>query len=315
MGLKAQSLRSGAVEDERREAAVIGRFLGLCLPEACRTLDEDPVGMVFCDLRLIDAAPTVRRIEGDLSVLIDGVRIALDTYCQRRPEHLSEHIVASVSRALAERRDRRIARLNKLRPEEVVTKVLGLVERNARYHAAMLLDHLTFGQLVRVLDILKTELRGKVSILRLGRDHEPQDGVLWLAWYAGRLCALEPGVREKLTEGALADHTFVLIREEGAPQRTDRRGDPLNLAGPMWVKHVNKLARISGRPEEGSISAVARSHNVSRDIVRRWKQKGVDLPEPFVDGNRVGIDFTVDDALHALEIVEGQKRGPQPKRS
>ncbi len=314
--LEAGARRSGALGDESRKASLVEKLLSLCLPEVCQALYGDPVGQVFCGLRLVvDTELRPIRIIGNLSILRDSMRSAFRSYSEQRPEHISEHVKISISNTLADERDKHIARLRKLPPEDVAATVLEMVKCDARYAATVILDHLTFRQLCLVLELLRIHLRGKVAGVWLGSEHEPKDGLLWLVWYAGRLCAVEPNVQQILTEDAKADHAFLLIREGPGAQLTSKDGSPLDLAGPMWVKQVEKLARTSGTPEQGTISAIARSQSVDRYVVRRWKKEGTDLPEPYLDGDQVGISFTVDDVLRSYEIAKGKKRGRKPKRT
>ena len=282
-----------------REEKIAEKLADLYFPVMCQVLQEND-GCVF--------QPAARPL------FLNSIYRAFETASksQDRVTPMHEYVKASAAEVFEEIKAEQKKWMQQREPSAILRLVLA---QPSRTKAAFLLDLLTFRQLCRVLELLKAGLRGKIAGLRLGSKHEPKDGLLWLIWYVGRLCAIEPAVRRLLTEDARADHTFLLIGEQLGSRQTNQDGNPLNLADPMWAKHVEKLARTSGRPEEGSISAIARSQGVDRYVVRRWKKEGIDLPEPYLEGVQVGINFTIDDILRSYEIAKGKKRGRKPKRS
>lgn len=317
--LKAETPRSGAYSDEKREDHVIAAFAEEYAQEIIEAVAGDPVGRVFCGLWIvIDGKQARVRVDGDLTAILEGVRRVLDSYAENRKKPAGEQAKAYVSETLTEFREQRIARVRELTPAELLSAVLKVPRPNA----AVILEHLTSEQQRDLLWLLQKRAGGKRLIFSpgdLSLEHEPDDGERWLMWYIARLIVTAPEVMGCFSDDSPRP-TIVVLGEGGRPNLTDTAGQPLNLAGPQLAHLFMTLANESNKyghqiKDPESVSRIARSLDVSRARVNRWLKE--DPPIELAPDGKGGVNIrsTLGDMLRSIEIAKGRKRGPRPKGS
>ena len=317
--LKAEAPRSGANSDEEREDHVIAAFAEEYAQEIIEAVGGDPVGRMFCGLRIVVNAKHERvRIEGDLTVVLEGVRRVLDSCAKNCKRLTDEQVKACVSATLAEFREKQIARVRERTPAELLPLVLNA----ARPMAAVILRHLTFEQRRDLLWLLQERAGGKRIIFSpddLTAEHEPDDRERWLIWYIVRLIVTDPRVKGRISDDSRR-LTIVVLGEGKQPNLTDTGGRSLNLAGPQLAHLFMTLAKESNKyghqiKDPESVSRVARSLGVSRAPVKRWLKEDAPLELASDGKGGVNVRFTLTDMMRSIEITRGRKRGPKPNGS
>jgi hypothetical protein len=168
--------------------------------------------------------------------------------------------------------------------------------------------------------MLVHERRGRRgAVVRLRLEQEPEDALLWLIWYLGRLHALEPAAKWAFTREGRPPQTFLLIdpSDESSPQPQNKRGEPINLAGPALVKVYDVLTGLPNNQIQASArsnSKLGLSFGVDRAVIKRWREhpEWEELEVDVVLDGEGGVYFTVDfeNHLRSVRIVSGKKRGP-----
>ena len=133
----------------------------------------------------------------------------------------------------------------------------------------------------------------------------------------------EPAAQDLLTRRPDTPTNFIIdLSGELGPQPKNRRGDPINLAGPILVKAFDVLTGLPNNripAPARSNTRLGRTFDVDPNVVARWKRHPewvelrVDI-EPDENG-RVHFSFDLEALLRSARIVTGRKRGPKDKSS
>ena len=148
-------IRNGAIKDEQREEELIDAVIEAALSEIVAVVLEGRVARVFCNLWYVvhhysNNSPGHISVEGDYTAVREGIRGAADDFANNREKPVSEYIKYSIAVDFVRLRDKHIAAVHKKRPEELLHMVLSW----RRPNAAVLLEHLTFEQRDRLLELL-----------------------------------------------------------------------------------------------------------------------------------------------------------------
>ena len=247
-----------------------------------------------------------------------AARRAAQTLRDKPGRNLLHYVKRCVGDVLREREAEQRNRLRQLTAEQA----LGIATRLPRDQAAFVLDRLSQRQRHALIELVHRHKGGEGRReISLNPRHEPKDALLWLVWYAARRNAEHPLIERASTRENRPPQTFVLIDPGGkiGTQRKNKRGEPIDLAGPMHAKTFAMLGRElseRGYPIKDPLGKprIAKSLGVSRDIVRRYLKRADELPDPFPDGGGVTIKFTLGDLLRSAQIAKGYERGPKPGR-
>lgn len=296
---------------KRRANKALQELAVLCAPEITEALNEFKGSG---NILIFEPAMFVREVAGV------GVLKAASTLRDKPGHSLLKHVKDCTAGVLKEAETDQREKLRRLPPEQLLDVVLSL----SRPCAASILDRASFDQLSNlVVELVRRRLVNNGATISLDLENEPEDALLWLLWYIFRLHAEEAGARGLLAKGQETP-TVLLVNCKGntRTQPRNKRGEPINLAGPILVKVFDVL---TGLPNN-QIPAPARTNtrlgctfNVDPDVVGRWKRhpEWHDLRVNVKPDSEGGVHYTFDlDALlRSAGIVMGCKRGPKIKPS
>lgn len=246
-------------------------------------------------------------------VAFSGVQRALATAADKRPPDFPKYVQDCIAEVVRETRADQEKRLQQLEPQQVYD----IVSQLSRFGAASVLDLLSFEQRNGFIALIQQRL-GE-GAFKVSLALEPKDDLLWLLWYAFRLHAMEPTVRQLLGDDKETPTILAIdLSGELGPQPRNKRGEPINLAGPALVKVYDVL---TGLPTN-NIPAPARSDvklglsfGVDRSVIKRWREhpEWDDLKVDIQPNDKGGVSFALDveNQLRSARIVIGRKRGPK----
>jgi hypothetical protein len=298
---------------------VVSALMKCCADEIVIALAADPVGCVFCNLRIInvDYEHGEVGLVGELRVVREGVSRAIhawaDAWRNTRQADIAALVRIGVANELAERRDERIEGLRGRKPEELLPGLWALVHRNPRI-AAVLLDHLTTDQRSDLKVLLHDQISNK-PVIYLRMDREPEEVHRWVYWYLYHSQMAQS--ENKRAMGGIP--MYVLAIRRGAVPTNKAKEIVFPLA-PMYA-HVYKalgpeLKKWGYRIKHpNGVNRIAKSLGVSHATVKAWLEK--DVPVKIQRNGKGGVDFqfTLDAIVHCIEVVAGKKRGRKPKQS
>lgn len=244
-------------------------------------------------------------------VALTGVRKALETTVSTHPPDLPRHVQVCVEAVVKETRAARETKLKELTSQQVYD----LVQKLSRLGAASILHRLSFGQRQDFIAFIQRQVVDTYR-LSLACEDEPEDYALWLLWYVGRLHAMDPTVRQLLDKEVPTVLTLDLNGELG-PQPRNKKGEPINLAGPVLVKVFGVLTGLPTNDIPAPASSDTKlglSFGVSRDVIKRWRThpEWGDLKADITLDGKGGVRFSVDEEnlQRSARIAIGHKRGP-----
>jgi hypothetical protein len=244
---------------------------------------------------------------------------AVTTAQDKRPDHLPKYVQDCAEAVARETTAGQEAWLKGLTPDQI----LNIATMLPRRQAALVLDRLSLPQLDALMELVHRRRGEKRTEFRLTLEHEPKDALLWLAWYAARLIFKDQFLERPDTRKNRPPVTFLLINSGGriGVPRKNKRGEPIDLAGPLHAKFFQRLGRELSKhghdiKDPLSVSRIARSLGVDRDVVNRYLKRADELPDPIPDGEGgVYMPLTPHDLLRSAEIATPNKPGPSPKFS
>jgi hypothetical protein len=294
--------------DKRRDE-LVRELAALCAGEIFEGLRDGGGVWEWNERRRMDA--TLRHIA------LAGVQRALDTLADTRPSDFPKHIRACTAEVTVRARERQEAEIDALTPQQIYDKVVSW----PRPGAASLLDRLSFDQRTGLIALIIKRADTIPPAGALGLREEPEDHQLWLVWYAARLQLLQPSVRHLIeTDPNTPTHFLLDAGGELGPQPKNKRGEPINLAGPLLVKVFDVLTGLPGNripAPARSNTRLGRTFNVHPDVIARWRQhtEWKNLRVNIVPDGNGGVRYTFDlrAVLISAQIVMGKKRGPLSK--
>ncbi len=294
----------------RRSDEALKDLAFVCEPEieeAINAFEEDG-GCLFLD---------TTHYTGAMGAIVrKGVLYAAQSLRNEPSRDLLEYVRASVEKVLWEIVAERKAKLERHTPEAL----LGFLSVVPREVAVSQFGLLGPEKRLDLLELIAQRLMQRSGQERLEiwfiPEHEPEDGLLFLAWYLLMIDASEPSVQDALARGQLK----TVVRARGLSPPKNRRGEPVNPLGPILVKVYDVL---TGLPNN-EIPAPARSDtklgisfNVDRAVIKRWKShpEWEDLQVDTKPDGKGGVHyaFNLEALLRSVRIVQGQKRGRPPQ--
>ncbi len=294
----------------RRSDEALKDLTFVCEPEieeAINAFEEDG-GRLFLD---------TTHYTGAMGAIVrKGVLYAAQSLRNEPGRDLLEYVRASVEKVLWEIVAERKAKLERHTPEAL----LGFLSVVPREVAVSQFGLLGPEKRLDLLELIAQRLMQRSGQERLEiwftPEHEPEDGLLFLAWYLLMIDASEPSVQDALARGQLK----TVVRARGLSPPKNRRGEPVNPLGPILVKVYDVL---TGLPNN-EIPAPARSDtklgisfNVDRAVIKRWKShpEWEDLQVDTKPDGKGGVHyaFNLEALLRSVRIVQGQKRGRPPQ--
>jgi hypothetical protein len=293
----------------RRANEALGELAVLCAPEIAQAFNEfkgSSSVLIFDPELFVREAAEV------------GVRKAAQTLRDEPRRLLLDHVKDCVTGILKDAEADQHEELRNLAPEQLLDMVLSL----ARSDATSLLNRASFDQCSGLVVELVRRRSVKSAGLSLDVEIEPEDELSWLLWYIFRLHAEEASARGLLEEKARGTQVVLLVDfgSDTGPQPQNKRGNPINLAGPILVKVFDQLTGLPNNrvpaPARTNMR-LGRTFGIDPDVVARWKRhpEWRDLrvnTEPDGEG---GLHYTFDleALLRSARIVTGHKRGPNPQ--
>jgi hypothetical protein len=302
---KALRSRSGEKYDD-----AVRELIELCAEEIAEGLTEGGGALT------LSTAQHIVGITRQLAYASAGKVVG--TARESRPTDLPQYVRTCAAEVARETRAAQEAWLRGLKPEQVLDVLL----RWDRPGAASMLDRLSFDQRNELVKLILQHLDRQGIAVSLVLNNEPKNYLLWLMWYAFRLHLEEPAAKRLIEDRETPTGLLIDLSGELGPQPKNKRGEPINLAGPILVKMFEVL---TGLPNN-RIPAPARSNtklgitfSVDPDVIARWK-KHPEWDELHVDTKPDGkggvhYSFDLDTLLRSARIVMGKKRGPTEKPS
>jgi len=105
---------------------------------------------------------------------------AVTTAREKRPAHLPKYVQDCAEAVAKETTAGQEAWLKGLTPEQI----LNIATMLPRRQAALVLDRLSLPQLAALMELVHRHRGEERTRIRLTLEHEPDDSLLWLAWYA-----------------------------------------------------------------------------------------------------------------------------------
>jgi hypothetical protein len=166
---------------------------------------------------------------------------AVTTAQDRRPEYLPKYVQDCAEEVARETTASQEAWLKGLTPEQI----LNIATMVPRRQAAFVLDRLSLPQLDALMELVHRRRGEERTEIRLTMEPEPKDTLLWLAWYAARLIAKDQLLERPYARKNRPPVTFLLINSGGriGVPRKNKRGEPIDLAGPLHAKFFQRLGR------------------------------------------------------------------------